>query len=55
MDLKNVCYNELYKSYETERLLLERTKEEEYLPLAEIMLNKNVNLYYQRPIIFRKY
>ena len=52
MDLNNECYKELYKSYETQRLLLERTTEKDYLPLAQIMLNKNVNFYYQRPILY---
>ena len=52
MDSNNDCYNELYKSYETERLLLERTTDNDYLPLAEIMLNKNVNFQYQRPILY---
>ena len=52
MDVNYECYKELYKSYETERLLLERTKEEDYFPLACIMFNKNINCHYQRPIIY---
>ena len=42
----------MYKIYETERLLLERTTEKDYLPLAKIMMNKNVNYQYQRPILY---
>ena len=52
MDLNKDCYKELYKIYETERLLLERTTEKDYLPLAKIMMNKNVNYQYQRPILY---
>ena len=52
MDLNNECYKELYKSYETERLILERTKEEDFLLLAYIMFNKNINYQYQRPILY---
>ena len=46
------CYKELYRVYETERLILERTKEMDYFALSKIMLNRNVNYYYQRPIIY---
>ena len=46
------CYKELYKSYETERLMLERTTEMDYFALSKIMLNRNVNFYYQRPIVY---
>ena len=46
------CYQELYKSYETERLHLERTKEEDFFPLAQIIINKNINCHYQRPILY---
>ena len=52
MSMNNECYNELYKSYETERLLLERTKDEDYDSLAKIIFNKNINYYYQRPILY---
>ena len=52
MNLNDECYKELYKTYETQRLILERTKENDYIPLAQIMLNKNVNFYYQRPIVY---
>ena len=52
MSTNNECYNELYKSYETERLLLERTKVEDYESLAKIIFNKNINYYYQRPILY---
>ena len=51
MDTNLECYKELYKSYETERLLLERAKEEDYDPLSEIIFNKDINYYYQRPIL----
>ena len=51
MDTNLECYKELYKSYETERLLLERAKEEDYAPLSEIIFNKDINYYYQRPIL----
>ena len=52
MDLTNECYNELYKYYETQRLILERTSEQDYLPLAQIMLDTHNNLDYQRPSLF---
>ena len=48
----NDCYQELYKRYETERLILERTNENDYLPLAKMIIKKNVNLYFQRPIVY---
>ena len=48
----NDCYQELYKRYETERLILERTNENDYFPLAKIIIKKNVNLYFQRPIVY---
>ena len=37
--------NELYKKYETKRLILERINPNDYEPLAKILLNKNVNYY----------
>ena len=46
------CYDELYKSYETKRLILERTTEKDYNSLAKIIINKKVNYYYQRPILY---
>ena len=46
------CYKELYKSYETKRLILERTTEKDYNSLAKIIINKKVNYYYQRPILY---
>ena len=52
MDLSNECYKELYKHYETERLILERTTEQDYYPLAQLMFNKNVNIDYQRPTLY---
>ena len=53
MDLNNPCYNELYKTYETERLFLERTKEMDYPDLAEIMFNnREINIDYQRPALY---
>ena len=42
---------ELFKVYETERLILERTKEMDYYALSKIMFNKKVNHYYKRPIL----
>ncbi len=45
-------YQELYRKNETPRLILERTSEDDNMHLAKILLNKNVNLYYQRPIIY---
>lgn len=52
VDLNNECYKELYKTYETERLILERTTENDYFYLGKIMLNRNINYYYQRPILY---
>ena len=52
MAFTNECYNELYKSYETQRLILERTSEKDYLPLAQIMLDTHNNSDYQRPSLY---
>ena len=46
------CYDELYKKYETKRLILERTGESDYEPLAKIIMNRKVNHQYQRPIMY---
>ena len=46
------CYKELYKSYETNRLFIHRTTEYDYDSLAKIIINKDVNFYYQRPILY---
>ena len=46
------CYDELYKKYETSRLILERTQEKDYEDLAKIIKNKKVNYQYQRPIMY---
>ena len=46
------CYDELYKKYETQRLILERTNENDYESLGKIIFNKNVNFFFQRPIMY---
>ena len=48
------CYDELYRTYETQRLILQRTNENDFEALAKIIINKNVNYYYQRPIMYLK-
>ena len=47
----NNWMNELYRPYETSRLILQRTNQEDYEPLGRIIMKKNVNYYYQRPIM----
>lgn len=46
------CYDELYKTYETDRLILQRTNESDFEPLGKIIFNKNVNMYFQRPVMY---
>ena len=46
------CYNELFKTYETERLILGRVDQYDIEPLAKIILNKKVNYHFQRPILY---
>ena len=48
------CYQELFKKYETNRLILERTNQNinDYAFLAKIILNRKVNKYFQRPIMY---
>ena len=46
------CYEELFKTYETPRLILSRTVWEDLEPLGKIILNKKINIHYQRPIIY---
>ena len=46
------CYNELYKTYTTNRLILQRTNINDFKSLAKIIINKKVNFQYQRPIMY---
>ena len=50
----NKCYDELYKAYETKRLILQRSNQnpDDYKHLANLIFNRNVNLYFQRPIMY---
>ena len=40
------CYNELFKTYETERLILKRVDQYDIEPLAKIILNKKIIEFY---------
>ena len=46
------CYDELFKTHQTQRLILSRTIYEDLEPLGKLILNQKVNHYYNRPIIF---
>ena len=46
------CYDELYKTYTTDRLILQRTHPNDFSYLAKIIINKKVNFHYQRPIMY---
>ena len=46
------CYEELYRTYETQRLILQRTSENDFEALANLIIKRNVNYYYQRPIMY---
>ena len=44
--------NSLESKHETQRLIIERTNENDYESLGILIMNKNINFYYSRPIIY---